>query len=218
MLLLSFFFIGLFILFSYTVAKEMWQQVDFDTMVKLQDRIIGRFDGLTTLKIDQIFSYFSLWGSAEITVGICLVMVFISLIRRKWSAILGWSMIVPATLLEVFGKLMVFHPGPPRFFHRSLLPTSLPSFYVHTDFSYPSGHMTRTVFVVTILVILLIFSSKNIAPRFVALLLLLGFVFSMGITRVYLGEHWLSDVLGGGILGLAFGLLGSVLILRVKKS
>lgn len=196
----------------------MWQKIDFDTTVKLQDRITGRFDGLTTLKIDQVFSYFSLWGSAEITVGICLVMAFISLIRRKWSAIAGWSMIVPATLIEVFGKLVIFHPGPPRFFHRSLLPTSLPSFYVHTDFSYPSGHITRTVFIATVFIILLIFSSKNIVPRFVILCMLAGFTFLMGITRVYLGEHWLSDVLGGGLLGLAFGLLGSVLILKPKRS
>ena len=126
--LLSAIFLFLFTYFSYTVAKERWQGIDFDTTVKIQDHI--------SRKYDQIFSYFSLLGSVEVTVGICILFAFLALLRGKWLPIFGWSMIVPATLAEVFGKLVLFHPGPPVLFHRSLLPTSLPSFYVHTDFSY----------------------------------------------------------------------------------
>lgn len=206
--LLSVAFILLFTYFSYTVAKERWQRLDFDTTVKLQDHISRRFD--------PSFSYFSLLGSAEVTVGFCLVMAFLSLARRRWLAIVGWLMIVPATSAEIFGKLVLFHPGPPVLFHRSVLPTSLPSFYVQTDFSYPSGHMTRTVFILTILLLAVIFSARGIL-KFTTIGLLLMLAFLMGLTRVYLGEHWLSDVLGGGLLGLATGFFASVLILRPRK-
>ncbi len=115
--LLAFLFTLFFTYFSYTVAKERWQKLDFDTTVKLQDHISRRFDG--------IFSYFSLLGSAEVTIGFCLVVAFLAFLRRKWLAIVGWLMIIPASLGEVFGKLVVFHPGPPVFFHRSVLPPKL---------------------------------------------------------------------------------------------
>jgi undecaprenyl-diphosphatase len=198
-----------FILFSYAVAKESWQQIDFDSMVKLQDKISGRFD--------QLFSYFSLIGSAEVTIGFCLLLAVLSFLRRRWLAVFGWLMIIPATAVEVLGKLTIFHPGPPVFFHRSLLPTSMPSFYVHTDYSYPSGHMTRTIFIITVFILVVLFSTRNIIPRLFILISLVVLGFLMGLTRVYLGEHWLSDVLGGGLLGLSAGFFASVFILNNRK-
>ncbi|MCL5784872.1 MAG: phosphatase PAP2 family protein [Patescibacteria group bacterium] len=207
--LLTAVFTVFFTYFSYTVAKERWQKIDFDTTVKLQDHISRRFDG--------IFSYFSLLGSAEVTVGFCMILATLALIRGRWLAILGWLMIVPASMGEVFGKLVVFHPGPPLFFHRSVLPTNLPTFYIHTNFSYPSGHMTRTIFIITVFVVILVFSSKKSLFRLTVLSSLVLLAFLMGLTRVYLGEHWLSDVLGGGLLGAAVGFLASVLILRKQK-
>lgn len=211
--LLFFVFTLLFTYFSYSVAKERWQQTDFDTTVKLQDHINPE----RSRKIDEIFSYFSLIGSAEVTVGFCLVMMFLLLIRKRLLAAIGWMMIVPASVAEIFGKLVVFHPGPPVLFHRSILPTHLPSFYVHTDFSYPSGHMTRTIFIITIFAVMMVFSTKNYFHRATIFICLVFFALMMGVTRVYLGEHWSSDVIGGGLLGAALGLFASVLILQPKK-
>lgn len=203
--LLSLVFFGLFTYFSYVVAKERVNQFDFDTTVKLQDRIPRKFD--------QIFSYFSILGSAEVTVGICVVFAFKALLKFKIKEILGWSMIVPATIAEVFGKSVLFHPAPPKFLHRGLLPTALPSFYVHTNFSYPSGHMTRTIFIISVILMLVFFSKQNYILKFIEITFLIFLAFMLALTRVYLGEHWLSDVLGGVFLGSSMGLFAAILIL-----
>lgn len=207
--LLSIAFLGLFTLYSYTVAKERWQKIDFDTTVKLQDHI--------SRKYDVVFSYFSLLGSAEVTIGFCLILAFLALLRGRILGIIGWLMIIPASLGEVFGKLVLFHPSPPVFMHRSVLPTNLPSFYVHTDFSYPSGHMTRTVFIVTVFLAMILFTSEKSILRSLAFFGLLGLIFLMGLTRIYLGEHWTSDVVGGALLGAGVGFFASGLILKKDK-
>lgn len=206
---LSLVFFALFTLFSYSVAKEFWQQIDFDTTVKLQDKISRKFD--------PYFSYFSILGSAEVTVGIALLFAAFSLIKFKWFAVLGWLVVIPATFFEVFGKLVIFHPGPPVLFHRNVLETDLPSFYVHTDFSYPSGHMTRTIFLLTVFIILVLASKKNWLFKIPVLSALIFIAFMMTLTRIYLGEHWFSDVIGGGILGFSSALFAASLIVDRKK-
>ena len=174
-------------------------------MVRIQDRIPRQFD--------QMFSYVTLLGEIEVTLGICLLMSFLALIRKHFWAFLGWLMIVPASLVEIFGKLVLFHPSPPVFFHRTILPEYLPQFYVHTNFSYPSGHMTRSIFIITVIFYLVVFSKQNFVIKSIETLILIGLVFMLALTRIYLGEHWLSDVLGGLLLGLSMGLFAAGLIL-----
>ena len=66
-----------FTVFSYTVAKETWTNLDFDTTVKLQDRIPRKLDG--------IFSVFSFLGSAEVTFSLALILAMVYLFRKKRS-------------------------------------------------------------------------------------------------------------------------------------
>lgn len=205
LLIFSVIFILAFTQFSYTVAKERWTMVDFDFMVKIQDHIPRRFD--------RIFSYVTFLADIEFTLGFCIVASLVCALRRRFWAFLGWLMIIPASFAEIFGKLVLFHPSPPVFFHRTILPQNLPQFYVHTNFSYPSGHMTRTIFILSVLFCLIYFSKQGNVIKFIEVLALVGLAFIVALTRVYLGEHWLSDVLGGLLLGLSMGLFASILIL-----
>jgi len=63
--------------------------------------------------------------------------------------------------------------------------------FIHSPFasSFPSGHVARFAFLVRIV---------DPIPTWV---LGVGIVV-MALTRIYLGEHWLSDTIGGAILGL----------------
>jgi undecaprenyl-diphosphatase len=85
-----------------------------------------------------------------------------------------------------------------------------------SGFAFPSGH-TTTATLAAGLVAVGVARRTSSVRRGVGLALCAGWAVAVGCTRVYLGMHWLTDVLGGWLLGsvltllvaLATGLAGS---------
>ncbi|RJQ26342.1 phosphatase PAP2 family protein [Candidatus Parcubacteria bacterium] len=190
-------FLG-FIYFSYLVAKEKFTQLDFDITVKFQDNLSSRFD--------YPFSALSVLGSAEITTLIWIIIfLFILLIKRYWLTAATLFSFFASVIIEVYGKVAVFHPGPPFFMFKGVIDYNFPSHYVHTEYSYPSGHMTRTAFLIAFIFTYLYLKGSGIFRIFVQISLI-GLLVAMFVSRIYLGEHWVSDVIGGLLLGGSLGL------------
>lgn len=195
------FFFFLFVLFTILVRADLLRGLDFNTTVRLQDNIPLRFD--------TYFSYFSILGRFEFTI---VILGLLLLIRRQVLGLLIIGFFGAGHVVEIIGKSILNQPGPPHMFLRTHF-TDFPGLYVHTQASYPSGHSMRTI-ILAMLFTAVIFQFKKLPMLFRTVVIagIAGIVITMLVSRVSLGEHWTTDVVGGALLGASVGFLSLIFL------
>lgn len=125
------------------------------------------------------------WFGIVVVPSVCAIALI--LLRRPWAA----TYFISASILSaLFVQLLKHLYGRAR-------PTDI---IVTTDFgSFPSGHVANAATIAVVLVILF--------PRAWAVIVGSVWVVLMAFSRTYLHAHWLSDTLGGAMIGASAGLL-----------
>ena len=159
-----------------------------------------------------IFSYL---GSIEITLIIAALLGLALFRGLRLLAVLPVAFVLLGSGLEILGKHVVPSVAPGKAFQR--FPDILPTIAHHVGgYSYPSGHVLRAALTYGLVLYLaerwVLFGrdSSRLSPVLVLV------IFFVGYGVVYLGWHWLSDALGGALLGLTL-LFGLIAYLERKR-
>ncbi|MFE6886769.1 phosphatase PAP2 family protein [Streptomyces sp. NPDC057694] len=146
----------------------------------------------------QVLRVLSDWVWDPLTLrGAVLAVTVWLLYRRAWR-LAAWSATTAVTggLIGLWAKLLVERARP-----------SLADPVAHAPgYSFPSGHaMTAATSCAVLLLVALSLVPRRVRPVCWALAALS--VLGVGFTRVALGVHWFSDVVGGWLLGAAVVIL-----------
>ncbi len=136
-------------------------------------------------------------GTLAVTVVTVLVVVFA--VFRRWWVLAAQSLLagLGTTLLIVGGKAAFGRPRPPAETQLGVL----------QNLSFPSGHALGSMVAAGLVLAMVFALTRTRWPRVVAVLIVALYVLAVGLSRLYLGVHWGTDVLGGWLLGAGWVLL-----------
>ena len=147
-------------------------------------------------------------GGVTVLVMVSVLAVAFLLLRGRWRQAIF-------TVLATAGGAMMGHLVK-GLFARSR-PDAVPHLVEVTSLSFPSGHSLNSAIVYLTLAVMIARSFSDRRSRVFTVGVAVLLVLAIGCTRVVLGVHYPTDVLGGGTLGAAWALLVGMVASVLQK-
>lgn len=152
------------------------------------------------IDVSALGGYTVVWWLSVAAIGFLLVT------RRRAEAALLTGAFAGSALLNAALKL---------FFHRAR-PDLVPHLTDVSNASFPSGHAMTSAATYLTLGVLLAHTQPRRAARIYIVALAIAITLAVGLSRLYLGVHWPSDVLAGWSVGAAWA-IGFSLLARARN-
>jgi len=188
-LILAGVFFILFLLVTYlTVTNKL---ATFDTTV---------YNFLINMRNDSLDNYFKLLTRLGNTLTVVLIMSGFLVIMKKHDRINLFLILVSSTILNRVIKAIIKRPRPE---HLRII--------TEKGFSYPSGHATAAIALYGFLLYLVYGRVQNKYLKVFLMIVLIYIILTIGLSRIYLGVHYPSDILGGYLLSIVVLFLAKAL-------
>lgn len=180
------------------LASEVYEAVvEADGVSLLDEPLLEAMLGGRSPALDlAATAYTNVGGVIGMPVLAVTIMVVLALRRRSWTPVI---LIVAAgggsLLMTVAGKDLIGRTRPS-------LADAVPP-YEYSP-SFPSGHSLNALVIAGIVAYLLLLRQCSRTTRVLTITVATVFAATIGLSRVYLGHHWFTDVLAAWILGTAW--------------
>lgn len=124
---------------------------------------------------------------------ITLTVILVILIKNKKIGLSIFSNLVIITVLNQLLKRILQRPRPTEF-----------RIIEETGYSFPSGHSMVSMAFYGYLIYLIYKYVENRYVKWISIVLLSILICAIGVSRIYLGVHYTSDVLGGFLISVSY--------------
>lgn len=141
-------------------------------------------------------AYTDVGGTVGMPILAVTALVILTARRRSWTP--GILIVIAGAgslLMTIAGKQLIGRTRPP-------LKDAVPP-YEHSA-SFPSGHSLNAVVIAGIVAYLIVLRLKSRRSRALTISVAALFALTIGLSRVFLGHHWFTDVLAAWTLGAAW--------------
>ena len=184
-ILLSILFGLLFFVMMFLVLMDMTTR--FDMMI---------YDMVISLRCDFLDNYFTMITKLGNTKVVVVVIVGVMLLLRNQYGLFLAVSGLDSTIMNYFVKICI----------RRDRPSGL-RLITQGGYSFPSGHAMISICVYGYLMYYVFHHIKNKVLKYSVSFLLFVVILSIGVSRIYVGVHFASDVLAGYLLALCYLLL-----------
>lgn len=136
---------------------------------------------------------------------IIITLVFLLLDGKKTFKYMSLNLIT-VTLINQLLKFLFQRPRPEL------------NLIEETGYSFPSGHSMVSMAFYGFLIYMLLKTNHNNAYKIIGSLLFISMILAIGFSRVYLGAHYLTDVLAGFALGIIYLAVFTLIIKKGGKN
>lgn len=167
-----------------------------DSIVAIDQRVANLVFAFRDTELLNFFTWVTFFGKWEMVVVGAMLSIFLLWIwgRGRFALPLVIA-IAGAELFTTLGKIVLHRPRPDI------------AYYVEHGFSFPSGHATIAVAFYGFLAYILFRTAPGWSRKAAYGIGILSFITLIGMSRIYLGVHYVSDVLAGYAVGFLWLLI-----------
>lgn len=188
------------LIFSF-IAIKVYTDSDMVIDNILYNFIDEHFIGDNMTKYIKVITWFG--GTIGVPV-ICLLSLFVFRDKKINTSIVVNLIIV--TILNNIIKIIFMRARP-----------DINPLVIETSYSFPSGHSMISMAFYGYLIYIIYTHKDNIKVKLILMTLLSILILLIGISRIYLGVHYASDVIGGFCFGIAYLIIYISILKKVTR-
>lgn len=187
----------LFVILSLLIGTQVLNNIE----INFYNEVTEHVSNFLTI----LMKGFSYIGNTISVIIICISLILFLKTRWKYGIVISIGVIISCIVNNIL-KILFARERP-----------NLIQLVKETNYSFPSGHAMINMTLYSLLAILIYNNIKNKPLKYTLISIFIIISIVIGVSRVYLGVHYITDVIAGWIAGLLIAVITYQIYIKAKN-